>query len=93
MVVSIRGFVFTYSWFFFAVRFLMPHFHWLVITLITGLITAAASGLGVPLMVKFVFPIVFYNGEGELPLLMQYVPSFKEMEHATLLLLATLLTL
>ena len=72
----------------FAVRFLMPHFHWLVITLITGLITAAASGLGVPLMVKFVFPIVFYNGEGELPLLMQYVPSFKEMEHATLLLLA-----
>ena len=72
----------------FAKRFLMPHFHWLVITLITGLITAAASGLGVPLMVKFVFPIVFYNGEGELPLLMQYVPSFKEMEHATLLLLA-----
>lgn len=72
----------------FAKRFLMPHFCWLVITLITGLVTAAASGLGVPLMVKFVFPIVFYNGEGELPLLMQYVPSFKEMEHATLLLLA-----
>ncbi len=72
----------------FAVRFLMPHFHWLVITFITGLITAAASGLGVPLMVKFVFPIVFYNGEGELPLLMKYVPSFNEMEHATLLLLA-----
>lgn len=72
----------------FAKRFLMPHFHWLLITFITGLITAAASGLGVPLLVKFVFPIVFYNGEGELPLLMQYVPSFKEMEHATLLLLA-----
>ena len=72
----------------FADRFLMPHFVWLIITFITGLITAAASGLGVPLMVKFVFPIVFYTGEGELPLLMKYVPAFKEMEHATLLLLA-----
>lgn len=72
----------------FAKRFLMPHFRWLLITFITGLITAAASGLAVPFMVKYVFPIVFYNGEGELPLLMQYVPAFKEMEHATLLLLA-----
>lgn len=72
----------------FAKRFLMPHFRWLLITFITGLITAAASGLGVPFMVKYVFPVVFYNGEGAQPLLMQYVPAFREMEHATLLLLA-----
>lgn len=72
----------------FAKRFLMPHFRWLVITFITGLITAAASGLGVPLMVKFVFPIVFYDGNGELPLLMQYVPSLQTWEHSTLLLVA-----
>ena len=72
----------------FAKRFLMPHFRWLVITFITGLITAAVSGLGVPLMVKFVFPIVFYAGDGELPLLMQYIPSLQEMNHMTVLLLA-----
>ncbi len=72
----------------FAKRFLMPHFRWLLITFITGLITAAASGLAVPFMVKYVFPVVFYNGEGAQPLLMQYVPAFREMEHATLLLLA-----
>lgn len=72
----------------FAKRFLMPHFRWLVITFITGLITAAVSGLGVPLMVKFVFPIVFYAGDGELPLLMQYIPSLQEMSHMTALLLA-----
>lgn len=72
----------------FAKRFLMPHFRWLLITFITGLITAAASGLAVPFMVKYVFPVVFYNGEGTQPLLMQYVPAFREMEHATLLLLA-----
>lgn len=72
----------------FAKRFLMPHFRWLVITFITGLITAAVSGLGVPLMVKFVFPIVFYAGDGELPLLMQYIPSLQEMSHMTVLLLA-----
>lgn len=72
----------------FAKRFLMPHFRWLVITFITGLITAAVSGLGVPLMVKFVFPIVFYAGDGELPLLMQYIPSLQKMNHMTVLLLA-----
>ena len=72
----------------FAKRFLMPHFRWLLITFITGLITAAASGLAVPFMVKYVFPVVFYNGEGAQPLLMKYVPAFREMEHATLLLLA-----
>lgn len=72
----------------FVKRFLMPHFRWLVITFITGLITAAVSGLGVPLMVKFVFPIVFYTGEGELPLLMQYIPSLQEMAPLTLLMLA-----
>lgn len=72
----------------FSKRFLLPHWHWLVITFVTGLITAAASGLGVPLLVKFVFPIVFRDGESELPLLMQYVPSLQELEASTLLMLA-----
>lgn len=72
----------------FSKRFLLPHWQWLVITFVTGLITAAASGLGVPLLVKFVFPIVFRDGESELPLLMQYVPSLQELEASTLLMLA-----
>lgn len=72
----------------FSKLFLLPHLRWLIITLITGLLTAAASGLGVPLMVKFVFPIVFWDGAGEQPLLMQYIPSLQQIQHSTLLLLA-----
>lgn len=72
----------------FAKRFLMPHFGWLVASLLTGLLTAAASGLGVPLLIKFVFPLVFYSGVGEKPLLMEYVPSLESMDPGTLLMLA-----
>lgn len=72
----------------FARRFLLPHYGWLATTLLTGLITAAASGLGVPLLVKFVFPVVFYSGAGEEPALMGMLPALKTWDHSTLLLMA-----
>ena len=71
----------------FARRFLVPHASWLVASIITGLITSAASGLGVPLLIKFVFPIVFNEGD-EMPLLMQYIPSLQTWDSLTLLLAA-----
>lgn len=71
----------------FARRFLVPHASWLAASIITGLITSAASGLGVPLLIKFVFPIVFNEG-GEMPLLMQYIPALQTWEPHTLLLAA-----
>lgn len=73
---------------FFAQHFLLPHLKWLIATLITGFIASAASGMGVPLLVKFVFPVVFFHGVGEEPELLQLVPSLKELEPGTLLLLA-----
>lgn len=72
----------------FARRFLLPHYVWLVASLLTGIITAAVSGLGVPLMVKYVFPVVFYSGSGEEPLLLQHVPALKELAASTILILA-----
>ena len=72
----------------FARRFLLPHYTWLLASLLTGLITAAVSGLGVPLMVKYVFPVVFYSGSGEEPLLLQHVPALKELSASTILILA-----
>ncbi|MBR1998263.1 MAG: hypothetical protein IJ993_07580, partial [Akkermansia sp.] len=60
----------------FAKRFLMPHIGWLIASLLTGLLTAAASGLGVPLLIKFVFPLVFYSGAGEKPLLWSMCPRW-----------------
>lgn len=72
----------------FARRFLFPHMWWLVATLLTGLITAAASGLGVPFLIKFVFPVVFYSGSGEEPALLAQMPSLKELSPNTLLLMA-----
>lgn len=72
----------------FARRFLLPHYTWLLASLLTGLITAAVSGLGVPLMVKYVFPVVFYSGSGEEPLLLQHVPALKELSATTILILA-----
>ena len=46
-------------------RFMQPHLGLFALVLLTGLVAAAASGAGVPFMVKFVFPVVFRNeGEG-----------------------------
>lgn len=73
---------------FFVRQFLLPHLVWVLATLVTGLIASAASGMGVPLMVKYVFPVVFFHGSGEEPELLQLVPYLKQLEPEHLLLLA-----
>lgn len=72
---------------FFASRFLKPHLTLLGLVLCTGIIAAAASGLGLPLIVKYVFPIVFSTESGNNSQLLQTFPSLAEWPRATLLLL------
>lgn len=72
----------------FVKRFLMPHLFWLVISIITGIVAAAASGLGIPFMVKFVFPVVFHQSGQPEPELLELVPSLKDLPNAMLLLYA-----
>lgn len=74
--------------FYFIRNFLFPHLRWVIATLITGLIASAASGMGVPLLVKYVFPVVFFHGSGEEPEILQLVPQLKELQPTHLLLLA-----
>lgn len=74
--------------FFFVRNFLFPHLRWVIATLITGLIASAASGMGVPLLVKYVFPVVFFQGAGEEPEILQLVPQLRELSPSHLLLLA-----
>ena len=72
----------------FVKRFLMPHLFWLIISIITGIVAAAASGLGIPFMVKFVFPVVFHQSGQAEPQLLELVPSLKSLPNHTLLLYA-----
>ena len=77
---------------FFARLFLFPH-KWIFIgALVTGLIVSAASGLGIPLMLKFVFPVVFYNEANgdELPTLLHvdWLRHLQESSPNTVLMLA-----
>lgn len=74
--------------FYFIRNFLFPHLRWVIATLITGLIASAASGMGVPLLVKYVFPVVFFQGSGKEPEILQLVPQLKELQPMHLLLLA-----
>ena len=69
-------------------RFLLPHLSLFVLVLCTGMIAAAASGAGVPFMVKFVFPVVFRGEGGETPELLSRIPSLQTLSDDTLLLLA-----
>ena len=48
-------------------KFLLPHIRMFILVLITGAVAASASGMGVPLLVKFVFPVVFYTAGDEMP--------------------------
>ncbi len=69
-------------------RFLLPHLSLFVLVLCTGLLAAAASGAGVPFMVKYVFPVVF-RGEGDsTPELLELIPSLQSLSADNLLLLA-----
>ena len=61
--------------------FLMPHIRLFIMAILTGVLVSAASGLGIPVMVKYIFPVVFYTpGSGaELPKLFQYFPPLEAL--------------
>ncbi len=71
---------------YFLQRFIWPHRWLFVAALATGAITAATSGLGVPLMVKYIFPVVFTSKEA--PELLTIFPRLAELDHSSLLMLA-----
>lgn len=73
---------------YFLKRFLMPHIFLFVVVLGTGVLAAASSGLGVPLLVKYVFPVVFREEGGATPELLVKFPSLLELSPNTLLMLA-----
>lgn len=73
---------------YFLKRFLMPHIFLFVVVLGTGVLAAASSGLGVPLLVKYVFPVVFREEGGAMPELLVLFPSLLELSPNTLLMLA-----
>lgn len=67
-------------------RFLCPHLGLLSVVFLSGLVAAATGGLGIPVIVKFVFPVVFPTMGGATPEVMRYCPALAEWEHGTLLL-------
>ena len=73
---------------YFQKRFLLPHIRMFILVLITGAVAASASGMGVPLLVKFVFPVVFHTAGDEMPELLVQVPSLQALSRESLLLLA-----
>lgn len=73
---------------YFLKRFMQPHLGLFALVLLTGLVAAAASGAGVPFMVKFVFPVVFRNEGDAAPELLEIIPALQSLEPGTLLLLA-----
>lgn len=70
---------------YFARQFLVPHLVLLCVVFLTGIVAASASGLGVPMMVKYVFPLVFNSDTGATPELVQRVPRLAELDRSTLL--------
>lgn len=73
---------------YFQKAFLLPHIRMFILVLLTGVLAAAASGLGVPMLIKYVFPVVFHSPGEEMPELLVLVPSLQQLEPGTLLLLA-----
>lgn len=71
---------------YFQKKFLLPHIGMFVLVLITGMIAASASGLGVPLMAKYVFPVVFQTSETLE--LFTFFPQLQALSKETLLMLA-----
>lgn len=72
---------------YFILRFLKPHFGLLGIVFLSGIVAAASSGLGIPMIVKFVFPIVFQSETSGVPELLRLCPALGEWERSTLLML------
>jgi len=73
---------------YFLKRFLMPHIFLFITVLGTGVLAASSSGLGVPLLVKYVFPVVFREEGGAMPELLVLFPSLQELSPNNLLMLA-----
>ena len=73
---------------YFQKAFLLPHIRMFILVLLTGVLAAAASGLGVPMLIKYVFPVVFHTPGEEMPELLVLVPSLQLLEPGMLLLLA-----
>lgn len=73
---------------YFLKRFLLPHISMFVLVLVTGMVAAAASGMGVPLMVKYVFPVVFHSAGDPEPELMTLVPALHQLSPEIVLMLA-----
>ncbi len=69
-------------------RFMLPHISLFGIVLLTGLLAAAASGAGVPFMVKYVFPVVFRGETNTTPELVTLMPFLGSLSQDTLLMLA-----
>lgn len=69
-------------------RFLAPNLVWVLVAVGTGIVASAASGAGVPLMVKYIFPIVFAGQGDEAPELIKMFPPLGELSPRTLLLMA-----
>lgn len=73
---------------YFQKAFLLPHIRMFILVLLTGVLAASASGLGVPMLIKYVFPVVFHTPGEEMPELLVLVPRLQQLEPDTLLLLA-----
>ena len=68
--------------------FLLPHIRMFILVLFTGVVAASASGMGVPLLIKYVFPVVFHTDGEEMPQLLELVPALQQLSKEHLLLLA-----
>lgn len=66
-------------------RYLLPHKLLFAAVIATGFISSAASGLGIPAMIKYVFPIVFEPGHNVPPSLQPWLAGLSQN---TVLLLA-----
>lgn len=73
---------------YFQKKFLLPHIRMFILVLITGVVAASASGMGVPLLIKYVFPVVFHTTGDEMPELLVLVPYLQTFSRESLLLLA-----
>lgn len=73
---------------YFLKRFWLPHIRLFILVILSGLVASAVSGLGVPFIAKFVFPVVFHSESGETPYILQLFPSLQELSPNTLLMLA-----
>lgn len=73
---------------YFLKRFMLPHVGMFIMVLCTGMVAAAASGAGVPFMVKYVFPVVFRSENGAMPELLELIPALQSLSPDTLLMMA-----